>query len=370
MNTSPGWKVFDSLILELDLALWAIRDYSMGSKMPAEFAALLRSLPEDWLAELPAHAGAQQYVLPLETLSWLAGTLFETDYGRATLPVRALTPETARQTLSASGSSPAQGLVEAGVQSQQALYRQAGLALEEPSALAQHLRGRFERAAHLLGDEAARQRFWHWLDRFYFEYYHPWRQQRLDAMQGLRRQAQAALGSLEHAGAPPSLDWLPAQNPLLRYPQLRQAVEEGRFQACFWVEPFGMADSMALYPGMVCVSFAQPGALYENFLDFATDVARRTHALADPTRLVILRLIRHFGMVNTEIASYLGISRPTVSVHAKILREAGLIASQQDGREVRHTLKPDELHRLFRDLALFLDLPPEDGEKRPPAQDK
>ena len=85
-------------------------------------------------------------------------------------------------------------------------------------------------------------------------------------------------------------------------------------------------------------------------------MAARAQALADPTRLTILRLIRHFGMVNTEIAQYLGISRPTVSVHARILREAGLIQSEQDGRVVRHKIIPGEIRRLFRDLQHYLDL--------------
>jgi DNA-binding transcriptional ArsR family regulator len=71
----------------------------------------------------------------------------------------------------------------------------------------------------------------------------------------------------------------------------------------------------------------------------------------------MLRLIRHFGMMNTEIANFLEISRPTVSVHAKILRKAGLIESRQQGREVRHQIVPSEVRRLFFDLERFLDLP-------------
>jgi DNA-binding transcriptional ArsR family regulator len=62
-------------------------------------------------------------------------------------------------------------------------------------------------------------------------------------------------------------------------------------------------------------------------------------------------------MINTEIAESLGLARPTVSVHAKILREAGLIRSEQDGRQVRHEIAPAEVRRLFRDLEEFLDLP-------------
>ena len=99
--------------------------------------------------------------------------------------------------------------------------------------------------------------------------------------------------------------------------------------------------------------------LLENFFNFASQLAARAQALADPTRLVILRMIRHFAMTNTEIAAYLGISRPTVSVHAKILREAGLIDTYEVGRAVQHKIEPVALRKLFEDLIQFLDLPEE-----------
>jgi DNA-binding transcriptional ArsR family regulator len=63
---------------------------------------------------------------------------------------------------------------------------------------------------------------------------------------------------------------------------------------------------------------------------------------------------------NSEIAEYLEISPPLVSVHAKILRQAGLIESNREGREVHHTVVPSELRRLFAELEQFLDLPEED----------
>jgi DNA-binding transcriptional ArsR family regulator len=165
-----------------------------------------------------------------------------------------------------------------------------------------------------------------------------------------------ALGARERLGQPPETAWLPEINPLLRYPELGSAVREGRLQVFFWIEPIGMSDLWELLPGWLLISFAEPGALYQNFQAFADDVANRTKALADPTRLIILRMIRHFSLINTEMAHALGLSRPTVSVHAKILREAGLIESRRDGRETRHQIVRAEVLRLLRDLQQFLDL--------------
>ncbi len=175
----------------------------------------------------------------------------------------------------------------------------------------------------------------------------------------LEKRAITALGAPEKVGAAPEMAWLPEQSPLQRQPELRKAVRAGRLRVFFWVEPFGLTDWWSLWPGLVLLSFAEPGLLYQDFQAFAADVAARTKAVADPTRLTILRIIRHFGMVNTEIAHYLGLARPTVSVHAKILREAGLIRSRREGRVVRHEIVPAEVRRLFSDLERFLDLPDE-----------
>ena len=79
--------------------------------------------------------------------------------------------------------------------------------------------------------------------------------------------------------------------------------------------------------------------------------------LADPTRLKILRMIRHLDLDNTEIAAYLQISRPTVSIHARQLREAGLIETHKEGRQAKHAVRAAAVRALFHDLERFLDLP-------------
>jgi DNA-binding transcriptional ArsR family regulator len=150
------------------------------------------------------------------------------------------------------------------------------------------------------------------------------------------------------------------QNPILRYPELRAAIEAHKLHVCLWIDPFNFPDAWLLTPGRLLVTFSTSNALNENFYAFAADVAERAKAFSDPTRLMILRIIRHFGMINTEIADYLQLARPTVSIHAKILREAGLIRSTQDGRQIRHEIAPEEIQRFFRDLERFLDLPEED----------
>lgn len=106
------------------------------------------------------------------------------------------------------------------------------------------------------------------------------------------------------------------------------------------------------------------GGIYERFGEKTAILARQVQALADPTRLGILRIIRHFGMINTEIAKAMAIQRPTVSIHAKLLREAGLISSRKVGREMRHEIVPGALQDLFHDLEELLDLPDKGDERK------
>ena len=123
----------------------------------------------------------------------------------------------------------------------------------------------------------------------------------------------------------PAMNWLSPQNPLRNRSGIRAAVENGHFGAFFLVEPFGLVDLLEADGNWLYVTIGEPGEHFDQFHALVDDVARRTKALADPTRLIILRLIRNFSMDNTEMADFLEIARPTVSVHAKILREAGLI---------------------------------------------
>ena len=62
-------------------------------------------------------------------------------------------------------------------------------------------------------------------------------------------------------------------------------------------------------------------------------------ALADPTRRTIFeRLVERPGAVN-ELANGLPVSRPAVSQHLKVLKDAGLVAVTRVGKQ--HIYRPD-----------------------------
>ena len=65
-------------------------------------------------------------------------------------------------------------------------------------------------------------------------------------MDELVEQAQAILGSLTPDDIPP-LIWLSEKNPLLRYPELKTAIEEGRLRVHSWGN-----HSLWRIPGYCC----------------------------------------------------------------------------------------------------------------------
>lgn len=356
--STPGWIIGRSIAIELDVALTAAGGSSL---LGDQQAGLFQRLPADWLAEWPLLLGEPFGINSIfSTAAGLTGVLIDEDYSRVSLAIReqSLAELMARWEIDP-GDDPAAAFTRWGEDWVSARYRLMGLPAGPDAPAVRQARLEIARIPRLLRGGDLHGRFWHWLDRFYYEFYRPWRQDHLDKLEALELHARAALGGVS-SNQPPALDWLPVQHPLLRMKELGEAVQAGQIGVFFWVDPFNLVDLWGLTPDRVMVSFSEPDESFMHFRERAVDVAGRAQALADPTRLTILRMIRQFGMLNTDIAAYLGISRPTVSVHARILRDAGLIRSRQVGREVRHELADDEVRRLFRDLETFLDLPPED----------
>ena len=62
-------------------------------------------------------------------------------------------------------------------------------------------------------------------------------------------------------------------------------------------------------------------------------------ALADPTRRKILELLRSREMTAGEIAGHFPLSKPTLSGHFAVLREAELIEAEKSGTVITYRLR-------------------------------
>lgn len=79
-------------------------------------------------------------------------------------------------------------------------------------------------------------------------------------------------------------------------------------------------------------------------------------ALADPTRRKILQLLKSGPMTAGELAEPFDVSKPTMSAHFGVLREAGLIGSEKDGKHVTYWLNASVLEEALLAFAGALDL--------------
>jgi DNA-binding transcriptional ArsR family regulator len=61
-------------------------------------------------------------------------------------------------------------------------------------------------------------------------------------------------------------------------------------------------------------------------------------ALSDPTRRHVLALLREGPLTAGELADHFDVSKPTMSAHFSVLREADLIASTKQGTTVVYSL--------------------------------
>lgn len=76
-------------------------------------------------------------------------------------------------------------------------------------------------------------------------------------------------------------------------------------------------------------------------------------ALGDRTRRTIFRtLVRRPSAVG-ELARDLPVSRPAVSQHLKVLKDAGLVTDRRDGNRRIYHVHPDGLHQLRAELDEF-----------------
>jgi ArsR family transcriptional regulator len=76
-------------------------------------------------------------------------------------------------------------------------------------------------------------------------------------------------------------------------------------------------------------------------------------AIADPTRREILHLLRKEEMTAGDVAARFDMTKPTMSHHFSVLKEAGLVTSRREGQTIWYALNTTVLEDV---LAWTLDL--------------
>ena len=74
-------------------------------------------------------------------------------------------------------------------------------------------------------------------------------------------------------------------------------------------------------------------------------------ALSDPTRRRVLELLRKRPMKAGELSEHFPVSKPTMSAHFAVLREANLIGSEKSGKMVTYRLNLSVLEEALLGFA-------------------
>jgi DNA-binding transcriptional ArsR family regulator len=78
-------------------------------------------------------------------------------------------------------------------------------------------------------------------------------------------------------------------------------------------------------------------------------------AIAEPRRRRILTLVRDGELTAGEIASQFEVSRPAISQHLNVLKEAGLVNERRNGTRRLYRARPEGLAELKQFLDGFWD---------------
>ena len=78
-------------------------------------------------------------------------------------------------------------------------------------------------------------------------------------------------------------------------------------------------------------------------------------ALAEPNRRRILMLVRDDELSAGEIAAHFDVSRPAVSQHLTVLKEAGLVHERRNGTRRLYIVRPEGFNEVKSFLEGFWD---------------
>ncbi len=83
-------------------------------------------------------------------------------------------------------------------------------------------------------------------------------------------------------------------------------------------------------------------------------------ALNDPTRREILKILRSGDKTAGQIAEYFDMTKPSISHHLEILKNADLVSATKKGQYIIYSLNTTVLDELIN---FFMDLKPQNSNK-------
>ena len=79
---------------------------------------------------------------------------------------------------------------------------------------------------------------------------------------------------------------------------------------------------------------------------YAVAMDRALQAIAEPRRRAILELVAAEELPAGEIARHFAVTRPAISQHLRVLREAGLVSERREGTRRLYRARPEGIEQM------------------------
>lgn len=86
--------------------------------------------------------------------------------------------------------------------------------------------------------------------------------------------------------------------------------------------------------------------------------------LGNESRLALVWLLSHEPLTVGALADQAGLSQPLVSQHLRTLRQAGLVNSEREGKEIRYALADEHVAHVVLDAIAHVQEPNHQGSEQ------
>lgn len=93
------------------------------------------------------------------------------------------------------------------------------------------------------------------------------------------------------------------------------------------------------------------------------EAAELFKVLGNESRLALVWLLSRESLTVGVLADRAGLSQPLVSQHLRTLRQAGLVTSERDGKEVRYALSDQHVAHVVLDAIAHAQEPNDQGNE-------
>lgn len=94
------------------------------------------------------------------------------------------------------------------------------------------------------------------------------------------------------------------------------------------------------------------------------EAAELFKVLGSESRLALVWLLNTEQLTVGALAAKAGLSQPLVSQHLRTLRQAGLVTSERDGKEIRYALADQHVAHVVLDAIAHVTEPTTQGNER------